>query len=62
MKTATMKVYKTRFLSFVDITYKNKVLESFHGSIELSTMNQAREWAVLNGFTKVKYLYVVGAN
>lgn len=62
MKTATIKVYKTKLVSWVDVTYRNKLLESFYGSIELLTMNQARSWAVLNGFDKVKYVYIVGGN
>lgn len=62
MKTATIKVYKTKFVSWVDVTYRNKLLESFYGSIELFTMNQARTWAISNGFDKIRYTYVVGGN
>ena len=62
-KTATLDVYApwgNPSARFVDVRYRGKVLYSFGGSNELELMNQARTWCVNQGFTRVKYQYVVG--
>lgn len=58
MKTATIKIYRPWGArgTVVDVLYRGRVLASFDCNDELSLINNARAWAVGQGFTRCKYI------
>lgn len=63
-KTATLDVYTpwgNPSARSVDVRYRGKLLYNFFGDTELELLNKARIWSVNQGFTRVRYQYVVGA-
>lgn len=61
-KTATFSIYSPFQAngSILDILYRGKLLFSFHGQHEIDLMEKAKQWAINQGFNKIKYQYIVG--
>lgn len=54
-KTGTILVSKA---GLVGVYYRGKVLRAFLCDSELEAMNAAREWALSQKFTMLKYKYI----